>query len=80
MLDLRLDLDEAFFQRGTFRVRLLGDHALHPRELLRIEASQVLETLILGHIHISCSMHLPAARQHLARAEEGSGDVFPRLA
>ena len=80
MLDLRLDLDEAFFQHGTFRVRLLGDHALHPRELFRIEASQILETLILGHVHISCSVHLPAMRQHLARAEEGRSDVFPRLA
>lgn len=79
MLDLRLDLDQAFFQHGTFRVRLLGDHALHPRELFRIEASQILEALILGHIHISCSVHLPAMRQHLARAEECCGDVFPGL-
>ena len=52
MLDLRLDLDEALFQYGTFRIGLLCDHALHPRELLRIETSQILETLILGHIDI----------------------------
>ena len=80
MLDLRLDLDEAFFQHGTFRVRLLGDHALHPRELFCIEASQILEALVLGHIHISCSVQLPAMRKHLARAEECRGDVFPGLA
>ena len=76
MLDLPLDLDESFFQHGTFRVRLLGDHALHPRELLRIEASQILEALILVHVHISCSVHLSAMREHLARAEECRGNVF----
>lgn len=79
MLDLRLDLDETLFQRGTFSIGLLGDHALHPRQLLGIEASQILEAFILGHIHISCSVHLPAARQHLARAEEGCSNILAGL-
>lgn len=79
MLDLRTDLDEAFFEHGPLGIGLLGNHALHPRELLRIEASQILETLILGHIHISCSVHLPTARQHLARAEECRRNILAGL-
>ncbi len=80
VLDLPLDRVEVFLEGGPVRIGFLGDHALNPPELLGIEASQVLERLVFGHVDVSCSLHLAAPGQHFARAEERVGDVFAGLA
>ena len=53
MRHLCLDGRKAFLQRGPLRIRLLGNHPLHPLQLFRIEASQILEGLLLCHVDIS---------------------------